>query len=793
MLVGCGGGGQNSSTSVPPPTSPTLNSITVTPSNAQIAKGTTQQFTATGKYSDGSSKNLTDSVTWGSSAVAVAGVNTSGVAWATQPGSATITASNGSVHASASLTVISAALISISVTPANPSLAAGTRLQLTATGVFQDGSAQDLTTSVAWSTSNPSVASISSTGLLSGAETGTAHVYASQGPITSAVGVIVKTAALQSLVINPATASIAKGTTSQFRAIGTFTDGTTQDVTSALSWTSSTPSVASVASGMASGVAPGNTVITVTSGTISASATLTVTNATVVAITVTPTNPTLVVGLFQQFTATGSFNDGTTQDISPSVNWTSSAPPLAGVNTAGLASGVSPGTAVISAAFEQVTGSSTVTVKAPSLISISVTPATPSIANTTNQPFFVTGSYDDGSTQILTNATWSSSNPAVATMNGNTAVSQQPGTSTITAVLNSLSASTTLTVTPATLVSIAVTPVNTSIAPGTIKAFFATGTFSDASTQNLTSAVAWTSSNTSAATMNGNTATAVAAGTTQISAAFGGVTGSTGLTVTQAKLASLTVAPVNPVLVVGATQQFTATGNFSDGSTQDMTSVVTWNSSSTSTATISTTGMATGQGGGTSTISATYGSVSASANLSVSTANLVSLSISPATDTIPPGVTQQFSVNGTYSDGTVLKVTTMARWTSSDATVATVGNTGNSGQVVAVNTGWTRISAVLNSVIASAVVNVNNATLVSLSISPANPTVSLGTNQQMMATGTFSDGSTQDLTQWVSWSSSNSQVCVVNSSGYAISSGSGTATITAGFGSVATTTALTVY
>ena len=95
MLVGCGGGGQNSSTSVPPPTSPTLNSITVTPSNAQIAKGTTQQFTATGKYSDGSSKNLTDSVTWGSSAVAVAGVNTSGVAWATQPGSATITAKIG--------------------------------------------------------------------------------------------------------------------------------------------------------------------------------------------------------------------------------------------------------------------------------------------------------------------------------------------------------------------------------------------------------------------------------------------------------------------------------------------------------------------------------------------------------------------------------------------------------------------------------------------------------------------------------------------------------------------------
>ncbi|MGE5207229.1 MAG: beta strand repeat-containing protein [Chlamydiota bacterium] len=765
----------------------------MTPSSAQIAKGTTQQFAATGKYSDGSSKNLTNSVTWGSSAASIAGISTSGVAWASQPGSANITASDGAIQASATLTVIAAPLVSISVSPANLSLAAGTRLQLSAIGVFQDGSTQDLTTSVTWATNDPAVATVSTTGLLLASETGTARVAASKGSISTTVGVTVKSAALQSLAISPVTASIAKGTTSQFKAIGAFTDGTTQDVTSAVTWSSSMPTVASVAAGLASGVAPGSTVITATSNAISASATLTVSNATAVSISVTPVNPTLVVGLFQQFTATGSFSDGTTQDISASVNWAASAPTVAGVNTAGLVSGISPGTAVISTTFEQVSGSSTLTVKAPSLTSISVTPAMPSIANTTNQPFFVTGYYDDGSTQTLNNATWSSSNTPVVSMNGNLAVSKQPGTTTITAAVGSFTASTILTVTSATLVSIAVTPINASMAPGTAKAFFATGSFSDGSTQNLTSSAVWNSSNTSAATMNGNTATAVSGGTTTISAVFNGTTGSAELTVTQAKLTSLAVTPSNPVLVVGATQQFAATGTFDDGSTQDLTSLVTWNSSSTSTATISSTGMATGQGGGACTISATYGGTSASTSLSVSTASLASLSISPATATIPPGISQQFSAIGTYSDGTVLKVTTMARWTSSDATVATVGNTGNSGQVTGVGMGWTRISAVLNSIIASAIVNVNNATLVSLSISPANPTLSLGSNQQMMATGTFSDGSSQDLTQWVSWASSNNQVCVVNSSGYAITSGSGTTTITASFGSVNATTALTAY
>jgi trimeric autotransporter adhesin len=759
----------------------------------QIGNGGTQQFTATGKYSDGSSKNLTSSVTWNSSVVTVARITNSGVAWASQPGSTSILASNGSIHASATLTVTAAPLISISITPVNPFLAAGTSLQLTAIGVFQDGSTANLTTSVNWATSTPSIASISATGLLMGGKTGTARVVASKGSISTAVSVTVTPAILASLAISPATASIAKGTTQQFSALGTFTDGTIQDVTSVVAWTSSVPTVASAGAGLVSGLAAGNTVITATAGAISASAALTVTNATVVSITLSPANPSLVVGLFQQFAASGVFSDSSTQDISDVATWASSMPTVAGMNSAGLASGISPGTAVISASFEQVTGSSSVSVQAPSLVSISVTPAMPNIANTTSESFFVTGYYDDGSTQTLINATWSSSNPAVASMNGNLAVSRQPGTTTVTAVLGSFTASTTLTVTSATLVSIAVTPANASIAPGTTKPFFAFGTFSDATTQNLSSLVTWNSSNTSVAMMNQDTASGVGGGTTVISAAFDGVIGSAGLTVTQARLASLAVTPANPVLVVGATQQFSATGHFSDGSTQDMTPLVTWISSASSAATISSTGMATSQGAGTTTISATYGSMSASTTVNVSGASLQSLTVTPQTDTIPPGAGQQFAATGTYSDGTVQKVTTMARWTSSNANVATVGNTTTSGLVSGVSAGWTRISAVLNSVIASAVVNVNNATLVALSISPADPSLRLGTNQQLTATGTFSDGNTQDLTGWVNWGSSNAQVCVVNSSGYASTSGTGTATVTASFGSVSTTTAVTVY
>src|SRR5206468_663501 len=86
-------------------------------------------------------------------------------------------------------------------------------------------------------------------------------------------------------------------------------------------------------------------------------------------------------------------------------------------------------------------------------------------------------------------------------------------------------------------------------------------------------------------------------------------------------LTSLAVTPTNPSIVTGGTQQFTATGTFSDGSTQDLTTSVTWASSVTAVATISNTtgsqGRATAVGTGSTTISATSGSVSGSTVLTV--------------------------------------------------------------------------------------------------------------------------------------------------------------------------------
>src|SRR2546428_2086902 len=155
------------------------------------------------------------------------------------------------------------------------------------------------------------------------------------------------------------------------------------------------------------------------------------------------------------------------------------------------------------------------------------------------------------------------------------ATSVAAGTTTITATLGGVSGSTTLTVTAATLSTIAVTPTTQSIANGTTRQFTATGTYSDFTTQDLTTQVTWSSSSTAVATISNaggsqGLATPVAAGTTTITATLGGVSGSTTLTLTAANLSTLHVSPTAPHIANGTTQQSTATRTYTEFTNQDL-------------------------------------------------------------------------------------------------------------------------------------------------------------------------------------------------------------------------------
>jgi len=163
-------------------------------------------------------------------------------------------------------------LVSIAVTPASPSIAAGLTQQFSATGTYADGSTQNLTAAT-WNSATPSVASISAAGLATGAAAGTSSITAAYGSITSNPATLTVTPpALVSIAVTPVSTSIATGLTQQFSATGTYSDGSTQNLTAAVTWNSATPSVATISGGgLATGVARGTSSITVVHGSITSS------------------------------------------------------------------------------------------------------------------------------------------------------------------------------------------------------------------------------------------------------------------------------------------------------------------------------------------------------------------------------------------------------------------------------------------------------------------------------------------------------------------------------------------
>lgn len=785
---------------------PVLKSIAVTPASASVPAGQSQQFTATGTLSDGSTSNITNSVAWTSSAPAVAAVSAAGLALGVATGNTTITATSGSITGSAALSVSSPALISIAVTPANPSVPLGQSVQFTATGTYSDGGTQNLSATATWSSSATGVATVSSSGLATSRAAGSATITATFGGISGQTTLTVSPAALVSLSITPTTASIPLGAGQQFAASGTFTDGSVQNVTNTSTWVSSAPQVATInSSGFATSIGTGSSSILASSGSISSNnASLTVLPAALQSITLTPANPSIALGTTQQFTATGTYSDGSTQDLTSTATWRSSATSVATISSAGLAASVNTGATTISATSGAITGLTTLTVSPAQLVSIAITPAIPSIPLGTTQQFAATGTFTDRTTQDLTATVhWSSSNASVATISNSSgtyglATSLATGSTNITASSGSVSGSTALTVTPAILISIDVTPSNASIALGSTQQYTATGTYSDSSTQILTSTVTWNSSATSVATIdNTGMAQTVAPGSTSISASFGGITGSTNLTVTSTVLVSIAVSPSAPSIPLGTTQQFTARGTYNDGSTQDLSTTVRWTSSDGTVATVSnsggTIGLATSLAVGYTTITATLGTVSGTSTLSITPAQLVSMTVSPTNPTIALGQSQQFSTTGTYTDRTTKDLTTNATWTSSSATVAVISNsTGSQGLATSSGVGSTTITATMGSISASTTLTVGAAQLVSIAVTPANASIALGTGQQYTATGTYTNSTTADLTSVASWSSSLTTVATIASTGSATSTGQGTTTITATYHSISGTASLTV-
>jgi len=314
-----------------------------------------------------SSKTVTSSASWSSSNSAVASVS-GGSVTAKATGSATITAAYNGYSATATVTVEDDITYDYQLSPTSASVVNGRTTKMTAIRrTFTNGSqtnGEDYSSNFTWTSSNTSVATVGSNGVITGVGAGTATITAKYGGTTLTGTVTVTPNYTYELVLNKTSIDMGKGRTETLVATyKTYADGvleSSKDVTSSATWSSSSSSVAGVSGGTITGNGVGSATITATYNGKSAACSVKVTGSP--ALSLGWTSADLEKGDVRTNAAIYNPNNGTAStNVTSSAVWTTSNSGVATVG-GGQITAQGKGTCTITATYNGVSASCTVNV-----------------------------------------------------------------------------------------------------------------------------------------------------------------------------------------------------------------------------------------------------------------------------------------------------------------------------------------------------------------------------------------------------------------------------------------------
>ena len=461
-------------------------SVSVTPAAASIIVGSV--LPVAGMPLDAAGYPLVDrAMIWTTSDPDVATVVPTSVVTASvtalTPGSATVTASSEGYSNTVQVTVTSQSIDTIVVVPPSGSVSIGQTLQLSATPKDAGGTALTGRT-IAWSSSNTSLATVSAAGVVTGVGAGLVGITASsEGKLTTATVTVLTpaTTPVASVSISPSTAGVVAGQTVQLSATPRDAGGAPL-AGRTVTWASSNTGIATVSStGLVTGVAPGSTVMTATSENQSGVAAVSVTAAGTTGNPGQISNLT-VVGVTQT-SATLSFTEvdggngaAASYDIrfalapfswgsAASVSQGTCAVPAPGTTigaartctVTGLTAGRSyqfqmvafRGTLNVDAVFGALSNvaSGTTSASTAPVASVTVSPTSVTLGVGASQQFAVTLRDANGTTLSGRTTTWSISNSAIATVSlAGLVTGITAGPATITATSEGQTGTATLTV-----------------------------------------------------------------------------------------------------------------------------------------------------------------------------------------------------------------------------------------------------------------------------------------------------------------------------------------------------------
>ncbi|WP_413576687.1 PA14 domain-containing protein [Bdellovibrio sp. HCB290] len=472
--------------------------------------------------------------------------------------------------------------------------------------------------------------------------------------------------------------------------------------------------------------------------------------------------------------------------------------------------GSSAGSTSVSFSFAGTQVSKNITVKSVTLTSLQISPAQVTMLAATQKNLKVIGTYNDGSTQDLTQtAVWSSSDNSKATVDGSSSKGLvnaiAGGTANVMAEVGSISASRAITVSNSSVSSISLSPALLNGSLGMSQNIRAMAVLSDGSMTDVTGSAAWALSDASIASFTAGLVQFLNSGNTNISATLGAGTATGLIKVSSKKLNSLTLSDNAISLPVGGQKKVTVTANYDDNTTETVNDLVQWVIADTQVVNLKNTDHQRGtlitQGAGTSAVQVLWQGKTASLSVTVTAATVSTIRLSPAGLLIPKNLNIPLKAYATFSDGIEYEVTDTASFGLSNA---------NIGQI---STAPETKGTLLNTYSGSATVNFQvtasmqgkststewvmaPATLSSIVLNPTSVSIGSGKKFQARAYGQFSDGGSTELTNLVAWSSSQSSVVSVSNfdleKGEVTSLNEGTAVLNATLGSVSGTLNVTV-
>jgi len=696
-------------------------------------------------------------------------------------------------------------------------LAPGARETVRVFGIRNDGSKVDLTESIQWTVADEGTASVRP-GELTALNPGRTDLVVRYGDLVLTVPVVVRAARLERLLLDPPTAQLYPGQRLRFRLQGVYDDERTVDLTEAARWTLQGSGAALDPDRPGQLVADDDPDLDATLPLEAefdgqrASATVTRLAATLLALDVATKRVVLRVGERHRPDLVAWYEiDGqpTPYPFDAPLDWTSADPSVATVEGTEIVA-LAPGETDLVARWNDTALRITVTVPAPRPQSLEI--ATPSLSPAVGQTLSLQAfaRYDDGQRREVTASVgWSVDAPERALI-GNGATDSgrltalADGPVRVTARLGDLSDSVDLTIAPAALERIEISPTEARARVGERLAFQAIGHYGDGRLRDLSADVDWTVDTPDLARIAADgRLTPLATGQVTVVAVLDGQRGEATVVIDEAPVTELRIVAADTTVILGTEITLRALGQTDDGREVDLTEQVAWRSGDASILVpdAQAPGRFAAVGAGQTVVGVRYDDRgtphTALLQITVVDTRLTRLALVDEDGsevdelTLATGTRRPLRIEGRYGDDRRQDLTDEVTLSLADETTATLLHLDDGPWLLAVAPGTTELLVRLGDESRRVPVTVTGARLTAIDIRPAPLTVPLGGERNLTAIGRFEDDENgavrfQDLTEQVVWTSLQPAVAAVSNGtgreGRVTGLAEGEATVQASFG-----------